>query len=94
MFSLTLHYALIFEKDDCCRSYFILNPTIPIFEVVQNALVIAQVIIILAEVVSLMIRLVTIQFATMSQPEAVAACAKIMEKIVKPKSEVHPPLHP
>ena len=59
--------------------YLFLNPTIPIFEVVQNALVIAQVIIILAEVVSLMIRLVTIQFAAVSQPEAVAACTKMIK---------------
>ena len=60
--------------------YLFLNPTIPIFEVVQNALVIAQVIIILAEVVSLMVRLVTVQFAAVSQPEAVATCTIIKKR--------------
>ena len=51
--------------------YLILNPTLPIFIVVQDALVIADVMLIFADVVSLMVGLVTVHLAAVSQSETV-----------------------
>mgnify|MGYP001440647120 CR=1 FL=1 len=57
------------------RLYLFLNPTLPIFIVVQDALVIADVMLIFAEVVSLMVGLVTVHLAAVSQSETVTTCS-------------------
>ena len=65
----------MFKKEIYHSIYLFLNPTLPIFIVVQDALVIADVMLIFAEVVSLMVGLVTVHLAAVSQSETVTTCS-------------------